>query len=112
MRLNLRRARESQDLKLNDVSKECHISVDRLRAIEHYQVIPEFYEVIRLLKFYKYYFDEICFIIWQDIDDHYSNRNYSENITIKNYLRLDGISIETIEAILRNNTTGGKRDEK
>lgn len=71
MRLNLRRVREAQDLKLKDVAEHCHIGVERLRAIEQYKELPEFDEVIRILKYTNHYFDEIVFIIWQDIEYHY-----------------------------------------
>ena len=54
MRLNLRRARESQNLKIKVVSRDTHIEAKRIWAIEHYQVVPNFKEVIRLLKYYHY----------------------------------------------------------
>ena len=71
MRLNLRRVREAQGLKLKDVAQHCYIDVERLRAIEQYKELPEFTEVIRILKYTNFYFDEIVFIIWQDIEYHY-----------------------------------------
>lgn len=97
MRLNLRRVREIQELKLKEVADKCHISVERLRAIEQYQELPEFYEVIRILKCTKHYFDEVCAIVWHDIEDHYKPNDYSEYKTIKSSLKIGSLPTEELE---------------
>lgn len=97
MRLNLRRAREAQNLKIKVVSRDTHIEVKRIWAIEHYQVVPDFKEVIRLLKYYHYYWDEICAIIWQDIADHYHPHTSEEYINIHISLKMSNSSTEELE---------------
>ncbi len=78
MRMNLRRVREIQDLTLKELAKRCNMSKERLRAIEQYKILPECYEVIRILKHTKHYFDETCAIIWNDINDHYIPKSRGE----------------------------------
>ena len=78
MRMNLRRVREIQNLTLKELAKRCNMSKERLRAIEQYKILPEIYEVIRILKKTNYYFDDTCAIIWHDIDDHYIPKSRGE----------------------------------
>lgn len=97
MRMNLRRVREIQDLTLKELAKRCNMSKERLRAIEQYRELPEFYEVIRILKHTKHYFDEVCAIIWHDIEDHYMPSSYGEYNTIQASLELSEATTEELE---------------
>ncbi len=97
MRLNLRRAREAQNFKIKAVSRDTHIEAKRIWAIEHYQVVPDFKEVIRLLKYYHYYWDDICAIIWNDIAEHYHPRSNNDYIKIHKSLIISYSSTEELE---------------
>lgn len=98
MRMNLRRLREIQHLKLKELARRCNMDMERLRAIENYRELPEFDEVVRILKRTHHYFDEVYQIIWRDIDEHYKLRTYIEHLIIKKYSTLDeNISTEELE---------------
>ena len=83
MRMNLRRLREVQNLKLKDLARYANINVERLRAIEQYKELPTYFELCHILKGTNHYFDETYQIIWHDIEDHYIPQNYNEYHTIQ-----------------------------
>ena len=91
MRMNLRRVREIQNLTLKELAKRCNMSKERLRVIEQYKIVPEFYEVIRILKQTNHYFDETCAIIWNDISDHYIPKSRGEYQQIKSSVEIANI---------------------
>lgn len=103
MRMNLRRIREVQNLKLKDLAKFCNMDVEKLRAIEQYRELPAWYELIRILKKTNHYFDEVVFIIWNDIQEHYISKKNSEYMTIKRALKDCSLSTEELE---RKNENG------
>ena len=97
MRMNLRRVREIQNLTLKELAKRCNMSKERLRAIEQYKILPEVYEVIKILKQTKYYFDDTCAIIWNDIDDHYIPKSRGEYQQIKSSVEIANLYTTTEE---------------
>lgn len=97
MRMNLRRIREVQNLKLKDLAKLGNMDVERLRAIEQYKELPTWIELIRILKICRHYFDETISIIWQDIDEHYIPKSYNEYTTIQTFLKHSDLSTEDLE---------------
>ena len=97
MRMNLRRIREIQNLTLKELAERCHMDVERLRAIEQYKELPTFLEIIRILKQTNHYFDEVCAIIWNDIEEHYIPESYNEYTTIERSLKFAESSAEEIE---------------
>lgn len=97
MRMNLRRIREIQNLKLKVLAKRCNMDVERLRSIEQYRELPTHLELIRILKQTNHYFDEVCAIIWHDIEDHYVPKSYNEYSTIQDSLQLENLSTEELE---------------
>lgn len=97
MKMNLRRIREVQNLKLKDLAKLCNMDVERLRAIEQYKELPTWIELIRILKKTNHYFDETCLVVWHDIADHYMPQNYNEYNTIKTSLKYSNLSTEELE---------------
>lgn len=111
MRMSLRRIREIQDIKLKDLASACNMDVERLRAIEHYRELPTWYEIIRILKCCKHYFDEVVPIVWHDIEDHYIPKDYNEYSKIQSSLKCDDLPIETIEQIFILNKEGDSTDE-
>ena len=113
MRMNLRRVREIQDLKLKELAKRCNMSKERLRAIEQYKIVPEIYEVIRILKQTKHYFDETCAIIWNDIDEHYIPKSRGEYQQIKSSVEIANLYTTTEElerfAVPEDNTMPNRK---
>lgn len=103
MKMNLRRIREVQKLKLKDLSAQCNMDVERLKSIEKYSEIPTWNELIRILKKTNHYFDEVVFIIWNDIQDHYIPKENNEYMTIKSALKDCSLSTEELE---RKNENG------
>ena len=97
MKMNLRRIREVQNLKLKDLSAQSNMDVERLRSIEQYREIPTWNELIRILKKTNHYFDEVVFIIWNDIQDHYIPKDNNEYMTIKSALKDCNLSTEDLE---------------
>lgn len=103
MRMNLRRIREIQNIKLRKLARECNMDVERLRAIENYSALPTHFELCRILKQTKHYFDEVVPIIWHDIEDHYIPSNYKEYNTIQDSLKLEGLSTDDYESLTISN---------
>lgn len=97
MRMNLRRIREIQNIKLRKLARECNIDVERLRAIENYSALPTYFELCRILKNTNHYFDEVYQIIWRDIDNHYRPQTYNEYSTIQESLKLEDLTTEDLE---------------
>lgn len=114
MRMNLRRVREIQNLTLKELAKRCNnMSKERLRAIEQYKIVPEFYEVIRILKHTNHYFDEVCAIIWHDINDHYIPKSRGEYQQIKSSVEIANLYTTTEElerfAVPEDNTMPNRK---
>lgn len=97
MRMNLRRIREIQNIKLRKLARECNMDVERLRAIENYRALPTYFELCRILKNTNHYFDEIYQIIWRDIEEHYRPHNYNDYSIIQESLQLKDLSTEDLE---------------
>lgn len=71
MRMTLRRLREAKGWKLNTAAIIFDIKSEQLKAYEEYRDVPTFKELIKMLKLMGYYFDEVPFIIFHDIEAHY-----------------------------------------
>lgn len=71
MRMTLRRLREAKGWKLNTAAIIFGIKSEQLKAYEEYRDVPTFKELIKMLKLMGYYFDEVPFIIFRDIEAHY-----------------------------------------
>ena len=84
MRITLRRLREAKGWKINYAAQLYHMGVEKLRSYENYKDIPTFEELAMMLKMMGYYFDEITFIIWRDIEEHYQPKNEKEFSLIDN----------------------------
>ena len=97
MRMNLRRIREIQNIKLKELAHSCNMDVERLRAIENYRELPTYFELCRILKNCNHYFDEVYQIIWRDIDEHYRPHTYNEYSAIQESLKLEDLTTEDLE---------------
>lgn len=113
MKMNLRRIREVQNLKLKDLSAQCSMDVERLRSIEQYREIPTWNELIRILKKTNHYFDEVVFIIWNDIQDHYIPKRRGEYQQIKSSVEIANLYTTTKElerfAVPEDNTMPNRK---
>lgn len=84
-------------MRQKDLASKVHMDVERLRAIEQYKELPTHYELIRILKQTKHYFDEVVFCIWQDIEYHYVPRDNTEYKTIQEVIKLESKTTDSYE---------------
>ncbi len=72
MQLTLKRLRQKKGLSLTTASKLFGIKAKTLEEIEEYKRVPEYEELVVILKMLGLYYDEIYAIIMNDIALHYN----------------------------------------
>lgn len=71
MKLTLRRLREKKGWSIDILAKLSHIKYETLKDYEEYRKVPSTEEVITMLKIMGFYFDEVVYLIFDDISKKY-----------------------------------------
>ena len=75
MRVSLKNLRINKRWSLEFAARIYGMGVKKLKSYEEYRKIPSPEEIIIILKMTGVYFDEILFLVYEDIQKHYRRRS-------------------------------------